>query len=339
MKRFFAASPFSIVTALIGLLAASLALVSSRNLEPTPRLFDVKLEPIKVKPFRRPPNEPPFDYFLSEFPENRVLVGPALRNVENVPYGGSVWNSETGGSQIPPKTVDELIKLSDDRVAIRRYKGAPLAITRARAIDDRIGFAGGYKGRGDIAVVFRTDDGGSTWREILRKDPGGGVNEMLVADADTVFVSFTPRDLFRTLDGGQTWTKLIDSDLFPVAGLDRAPDGRLWMVGDNSVRVSDDLGATWTVVSSRMTVMNRPWTDIAFSPNGMGVVVADDGSIAITEDNGQTWSPASSNLHVNSSIPLPNDEWSGKESFYDVQLVDGYGLIRGRDSHYLMTIR
>ena len=85
--------------------------------------------------------------------------------------------------------------------------------------------------------------------------------------------------------------------------------------------------------------MNRHWTDVAFSKNGTGIVVADDGSIAVSKDNGGTWQLVSSNLHVNGCIPLPNDELSGKEGFYDIHLIDGYGLIRGKDAHYLMTIR
>jgi photosystem II stability/assembly factor-like uncharacterized protein len=127
---------------------------------------------------------------------------------------------------------------------------------------------------GDPGVLFRSDDGGSTWeansgllehptRE--RWQPGAGGMclhsiQLDPSDADRLYVAISAAGAFRTDDGGETWTPankgvaadFMEDDKFPEVGqcvhkllLPPANPDRLWQQNHCGVYRSDDRGETW----------------------------------------------------------------------------------------------
>ncbi|MFI5691098.1 S8 family serine peptidase [Kribbella sp. NPDC051586] len=105
--------------------------------------------------------------------------------------------------------------------------------------------------------VFRTDDDGSTWRELRNVPVGGGVNLGMATDPtrpDTVYLAVAggadPTYQGKVLvshDAGETWTTLPFPDVSP-SDLSIDPTGRILVVPafNNSIYVSTDRGLTWT---------------------------------------------------------------------------------------------
>ena len=106
-------------------------------------------------------------------------------------------------------------------------------------------------------VVFRTDDGGTTWREFHNLPVGDGYDFGLVADPtdpDTVYLAVRhghdPTYAGRVLashDGGLTWTTLPGFDAEPDDLSIDATGNILTVTGHDGVAyVSADRGQTWT---------------------------------------------------------------------------------------------
>ncbi|RZU20194.1 peptidase inhibitor I9 [Kribbella rubisoli] len=105
--------------------------------------------------------------------------------------------------------------------------------------------------------VFRTDDAGSTWRELRNLPIGAGVDLGMATDPtrpDTVYLAVEggPDPTYQgkilvSHDAGETWTTLPFPDVSP-SDLSIDPTGRILVVPtfDNSVYVSTDRGQTWT---------------------------------------------------------------------------------------------
>ncbi|MGY4767456.1 S8 family serine peptidase [Kribbella sp. CWNU-51] len=105
--------------------------------------------------------------------------------------------------------------------------------------------------------VFRTDDAGTTWRELRNVPIGGGVNLGMATDPtrpDTVYLAVEggPDPTYQgkilvSHDAGETWTTLPFPDVSP-SDLSIDPTGRILIVPafDNSIYVSTDRGQTWT---------------------------------------------------------------------------------------------
>src|SRR5687767_3865678 len=130
--------------------------------------------------------------------------------------------------------------------------------------------------------VFKSTDGGRTWRKVLyRNDRTGAIdlsidqndpNVMYAALWEAFRKEYTMSSggpgsgLFKSTDGGETWTEITRSKGMPAGMI-----GRIGVaVGANSTRVyalvenengglfkSDDAGATWTVVNQGRAMRQR----------------------------------------------------------------------------------
>jgi photosystem II stability/assembly factor-like uncharacterized protein len=144
------------------------------------------------------------------------------------------------------------------------------ALCIATSIGGNRAYLGGHSG------VWRSDDGGATWRHLTRSQPAPGqtavpgalmvpnVYDVLVspADEDIVFAA-TGRDprrpalngVYRSTNGGTTWTRVHQfvtvqggvSTVRNVGCLAVAPDNPLlvYAAGQSAVGISSDGGVTW----------------------------------------------------------------------------------------------
>ena len=109
--------------------------------------------------------------------------------------------------------------------------------------DSRCIYVGGRK-EGKTAV-FKTDDAGTSWKEIT--GPIMGVVAELALDPRTsqTVLAGTPNGLFRSKNGGTSWERRARFDV-RVIKFDTVSPDRIWAGGEDGLFVSVDGGTRWT---------------------------------------------------------------------------------------------
>jgi photosystem II stability/assembly factor-like uncharacterized protein len=182
----------------------------------------------------------------------------------------------------------------------------------------------------EASGLFRSDDGGDTWREVraLRRHPthdawgagnGGACLHTVVVDPhvpDRLYTACSTGGVYRTDDGGETWRPLNrnivcrflpEGEQYPDAGqcvhkvsASSARPGRLWLQNHGGVYRSDDGGESWQDVGHGLPadfgfpiVAHSTDPERAFViPLGSdGVRWMADRRLAVygTDDGGSTW--------------------------------------------------
>jgi photosystem II stability/assembly factor-like uncharacterized protein len=170
--------------------------------------------------------------------------------------------------------------------------------------------------------VYRSDDGGTTWRHV-GLEAVGNIGALLVhpEDPDRVWVAaignpFAPnpeRGVFRTADGGETWERvLFVSERTGAVDLEVAPDdptliyATLWRAErkpwtiisggrEGGVYRSRDGGETWAPLTGGLPEGLRGKADLAVSgadPDRVYVLIeapGDKGGVYRSDDRGDTW--------------------------------------------------
>ena len=94
----------------------------------------------------------------------------------------------------------------------------------------------------EAGAVYRSDDGGTTWRELPSPYAGswfGGI----ALDEDRVLLTGLRGHLFRSGDGGETWSQLATGTQALLTGAARLPSGAIVVTGlEGSVLTSRDEG-------------------------------------------------------------------------------------------------
>jgi photosystem II stability/assembly factor-like uncharacterized protein len=168
--------------------------------------------------------------------------------------------------------------------------------------------------------VFRSRDGGRTWRKVLYKDENTGAIDLAFepGNPDVVYAALwqtrrTPwhiyppssgpnGGLYKSMDGGEHWTQLAGHG-FPDQpgriGLAVAPSRpqRVYALvdvpGAGGVYRSDDGGSTWTHTSGDERVWGRGWYfgGITVEPGNPDVLYACNTALYRSEDRGRTFVP------------------------------------------------
>ncbi len=138
-------------------------------------------------------------------------------------------------------------------------------------------------GRNQERGVFRSTDGGSSWKRVLyRNDHAGAID--LAMDAKNPQVLFasiwdvyrTPwtlssggpaSGLFKSTDGGDKWTEITRNPGLPkgvlekinvsISGADSKRVYAMMEADDGGLFQSNDAGATWTLVNSDRSIRQR----------------------------------------------------------------------------------
>jgi photosystem II stability/assembly factor-like uncharacterized protein len=151
--------------------------------------------------------------------------------------------------------------------------------------DERIGMAMGAYG-----LIFRTEDGGATWkiwsRELDNPDKYHYYS-LSALDARRLFMSGEAGMLFRSADGGLTWDRLdspYEGSFFGVLAFDNGEGPRVLAYGlRGNIFRSEDQGETWEEVStqSEATLMGGVRAE-----DGHIVLVGRAGAVLTSTDDG-----------------------------------------------------
>ncbi len=173
--------------------------------------------------------------------------------------------------------------------------------------------------------LYKTTDGGTTWRAILQISENTGISDLsydprnpdLLYAASyqrrrhtSILIAGGPESaIFKSTDGGEHWTKLtsglpkVDTGRIGIAVSPQKPDVVYATVTTSRSNKeggffrSEDRGATWSKMSGYMVVDPQYYGEIYPDPHQFDRVYAVDVAIQVTEDGGKTVKPAGWRVH------------------------------------------
>jgi photosystem II stability/assembly factor-like uncharacterized protein len=209
----------------------------------------------------------------------------------------------------------------------------------------------------DERGVFRTIDGGKTWRKVLagpNRSTGCGMISMSPLEPKTIYASlwdfrrqgWTFRSggpgsgLYRSTDGGNHWTEITSSN---AKGLPEKPWGRIAVaVAPSKPQViyanieskasglfrSDDGGQTWNQLDASQFMIWRPFYfgHLIVDPKDENKIFKPDGPLLLSVNGGRSFSRVSSGAHGDF-----HDVWIDKDNTNLVFTGDDGGLWRSED--------
>jgi photosystem II stability/assembly factor-like uncharacterized protein len=165
--------------------------------------------------------------------------------------------------------------------------------------------------------VFKSVDGGATWRKVLYKsDKAGAIDLTLDANPRIMYAaiwqayrSFSQissggpdSGLWMSQDGGETWEDITGRPGLPKGTLGKiavaaspAQPGRVWALiehrKEGGLYRSDDYGATWEKVSDNQHLISRAWyyTHLTADPCDADTVFVNNLDFHKSSDGGRTF--------------------------------------------------
>jgi photosystem II stability/assembly factor-like uncharacterized protein len=166
--------------------------------------------------------------------------------------------------------------------------------------------------------VFKSTDGGKTWRKVLYRDDKTGAIDIAI-DRSNPSVMYAAlweayrkeyqmssggagSGLFKSTDGGDTWTELTRNPGMPSGVVGRigvavsgANSNRLYALVENDkggLFKSDDAGASWTLVNENRAIRQRAfyYTHVFADPKTADIVYLENTSLFRSTDGGKTTS-------------------------------------------------
>lgn len=140
---------------------------------------------------------------------------------------------------------------------------------------------------GELGVVIKTIDGGTTWQRVRPWDAEGGFFKSLsAADTNNVWAVGTGGRIIKTSDGGLTWTSQNSGSTDLLNDVVASSAKVAWSVGFNGVLRTIDGGNTW----QKSTTLAEPLYRLAAPSASVAYVTIQPDSVAKTTDGGVTWS-------------------------------------------------
>jgi photosystem II stability/assembly factor-like uncharacterized protein len=276
----------------------------------------------------------------------RIVTHPRDRDIAYVALPGNLWAASAERGLY--KTVDGgrtwrlMLKGNDDTGVTEVAMDPSDPETLYAATYQRRRQAYGYVGGGPGSALWKSTDGGATWKRLVTGLPTGDWGRVGISvyrkNPNVVFVSveqgrrytssisYEQRlgGVFRSSDKGETWRFMGDWNPRPSYSskllVDPSDESRLYQV---QYSVSNDTGKTWREPRQTLHGDDRIiWVDPRDSRH---VVKGDDGGLGISWDRGVTWLyqrnlPVSQFYHVgvDNSVPFrvcgglqDNNSWCG----------------------------
>jgi photosystem II stability/assembly factor-like uncharacterized protein len=244
---------------------------------------------------------------ISESDPNIIYVGtgePQMRN--NVSWGDGVYKSTDGGDTWTN------IGLKDTK---------HIAQVRIHPSNPDIVYVAAYGhafGPNEERGVFKTVDGGKTWKKVLYKSPTAGVIDLIInhSNPDELFASVweferkawgaktggAESGLWHSTDAGKTWKDISKNKGLPEGRMGRiglamanVDAKRVYAIIDSETKPglyrSDDNGENWRLVSDNFQIIGRPfyYMHIMVNPSNADELWSPNNRLFSSRDAGKTW--------------------------------------------------
>lgn len=223
----------------------------------------------------------------------------------HVGYGDGVYRSLDGGKS----WTNMGLKKSEhiDRILIDSRNSDTVYV----AAEGPLWSAGGERG------VFKSTDGGRTWKQSLKISPDTGVTDLVMdpGNPDILYAAAHQRRrhvaalvnggpesaIYKTVDGGKTWKKIIKGlpkESLGQIGLAISPQKSdvIYASVETAIRKvgfyrSENGGGSWNKMSQYTMVSTGPhyYQEIFCSPHRFDRLYAMDNRLLVSDDGGKNW--------------------------------------------------
>jgi photosystem II stability/assembly factor-like uncharacterized protein len=234
----------------------------------------------------------------------RVVIHPKNPDIVYAAALGHLWgpNPDRGVYKTSDggKTWSQVLKVSNDTGVSDVVMDPESPDTLYAAAYQRRRTAFGFNGGGPESAIYKTTDGGVTWKKLTKGLPyenGGETGriglDIYHKDPNVVYalVQHEKGGLFRSEDKGESWKKMSDTNPRPSyysqVRIDPNNDLRIWVLGA-AMFFSEDGGKTFATrrVQKIHGDFHALWIDPA---NSNHILTGSDGGIHASYDNGKSW--------------------------------------------------
>lgn len=231
----------------------------------------------------------------------RIVINPIDTDIVYVAALGHLWgaNPERGVfmTRDGGKSWQHVLAIDSDTGAVDLAMDPSNPKILYAATYQRRRSAFGFNGGGPGSGLYKTVDGGRTWRKLKKGLPEGDMGRIGIdiyrKNPNIVYAIIQNEDggVFRSEDKGESWTRQSDLDPRPMyfsqMRIDPNDDKRIYVCGTN-LHVSDDGGKTFRDDGAAGVHLDHHafWVDPG---NSRHLIDGNDGGIWVSHDRAESW--------------------------------------------------
>ncbi len=243
---------------------------------------------------------------VAESDHNVVYVGTGEAPIRGVTtsHGDGMWKSTDAGATWKHIGLEKSGQIGKIQIHPKNPDIAYVAVQ------------GQIWGASDERGVYRTTDGGTSWKQVLKVGPETGATKLTMHPSNPRILyaamwehgrtpwfiksGGTQGGIFKSTDGGDSWDKL-EGGLPNVIGkadiaISAAQPARVYAIieaeqGKGGLWRSEDEGSTWTLINGHRALHTRAWYYIhmAADPNNPNTIYVLNTGLYKSIDAGKTW--------------------------------------------------